>query len=119
LGRFVGALQRAQAGLASPIGEETARLMTTPHVDLPAEGDWTALPGLGMRAPDRSGLGLFLEGRERFSHLGGAFGFFSVLTGSLGDGSGAVVMSASDPTPYVFELLLAIDADRGWRGFRS
>ncbi|MGZ4333703.1 MAG: serine hydrolase domain-containing protein [Gaiellaceae bacterium] len=93
--------------------------MLEPVVQLPNEGDWTVLPTLGIRAPDAHGLGVFLEGRDRFSHLGGAAGFFSLLTGSTRDGGGSVVMSSSDPTPDVFETALRIADERGWLGYRN
>ena len=106
LGRFISAVQR------------TPRMLE-PVVQLPAEGEWTVLPQLGVRPPDACGLGVFLEGGDRFSHLGGAAGFFSLLTGSTSDGSGGVVMSSSDPTPIVFETALQLAVTHGWRGYQS
>jgi hypothetical protein len=62
---------------------------------------------------------MFLHGSDRFGHYGGAAGFFSALTASCKDGTGAVVMTASNATPAIFRLLRAISEDCGWTGFRQ
>jgi hypothetical protein len=72
-----------------------------------------------MRPPDSCGLGMFLHGDDRFSHIGGAASFFSILTASTRDGSGAVVMTAANPAPFPFRLLRAISDEHGWTGFRQ
>jgi CubicO group peptidase (beta-lactamase class C family) len=118
LARWVCAVQAALTGRPSALRAQTAALMVTPHAPLPAEGNWEILPAIGIRPPDSYGLGLFLEGTDRFSHLGGAFSFFSAITGSTADGSGAVVMTASDASPFLLEVLLAISDAYGWTGFR-
>jgi hypothetical protein len=61
---------------------------------------------------------MFLHGDDRFSHIGGAASFFSILTASTQDGTGAVVMTAANPAPFPFRLLRAISDERGWTGFR-
>jgi CubicO group peptidase (beta-lactamase class C family) len=117
--RYVCALQSALAGRTSAVRPLTVTQMLTPHSPLPARGEWNLLPILGMRPPDSCGLGMFLHGDDRFSHVGGAARFFSVLTASAKDGSGAVVMTASNPTPFPFKLLRAISDEHGWTGFRQ
>ena len=62
---------------------------------------------------------MFLHGDDRFSHIGGAALFFSVLTASTRDGTGAVVMTAANPAPFPFRLLRAISEEHGWTGFRQ
>jgi CubicO group peptidase (beta-lactamase class C family) len=119
LARYVCALQGALAGRVSPIPAEVAAQLLTPYARLPVRGEWNVLPALGLRPPDACGLGMFLHGDDRFSHTGGAASFFSVLTASTADGSGAVVMTASNPAPFPFRLLRAISAERGWTGFRQ
>jgi CubicO group peptidase (beta-lactamase class C family) len=119
LARFVRALQAALAGHDSPVRPQAATGLLTPHAPLPAEGEWNLLPILGMRPPDSCGLGMFLHGQDRFSHIGGADSFFSVLTASAKDGTGAVVMTAANPRPFPFRLLLAISDEHGWTGFRQ
>jgi CubicO group peptidase (beta-lactamase class C family) len=119
LARLICALQSALAGRESAVCALTAGQMLTPCTPLPARGEWNLLPILGMRPPDSCGLGMFLHGDDRFSHVGGAAGFFSVLTASAKDGTGAVVMTASKPTPFVFRLLRAISDEYGWTGFRQ
>jgi CubicO group peptidase (beta-lactamase class C family) len=119
LARLICAIQRARGGHASPTTRTAAALMLEPRVDLPPEGDWSQLPSLGVRPPDQYGLGVFLEGTDRFSHLGGAAGFFSILSASVHDGTGTVVMTASDPSPLAFEVLLAISDEYGWQGVRA
>jgi CubicO group peptidase (beta-lactamase class C family) len=119
LARYVCALQAALAGHPSAVRAETAAQMLTPHAPLPAKGEWNILPILGMRPPDSIGLGMFLHGDDRFSHLGGAASFFSALTASRHDGSGAVVMTASNASPFLFKVLRAISDDQGWSGFRQ
>jgi CubicO group peptidase (beta-lactamase class C family) len=119
LARYVCALQAALAGRPSPVRTETAARLLSPHATLPARGEWSILPLLGMRPPDTCGLGMFLHGGDRFSHIGGAASFFSVLTASRADGTGAVVMTASNAAPFVFRLLRAISDQQGWSGFRQ
>jgi len=119
LARYTCALQGALAGRKSAVRTETATEILTPHTLLPATGEWSILPILGMRPPDSCGLGMFLHGGDRFSHIGGAASFFSVLTASGKDGSGAVVMTASNASPSVFKLLRAISVEHGWAGFRQ
>jgi len=109
LGRFVIGVQRTTTGQA----------MLTPAVDLPAEGDWTALAGLGIQPPDRCGLGTFLVGSDRFIHPGGAPGFFSLITGSTSDGTGGAIMSAADPTALFFDVASAAADEWNWHGFRT
>ena len=75
--------------------------MIAPHRELPAEGEWTMLRSLGVEPLDHTGLGLFLSESGWFSHLGGAFGFFSGLFGSLEGGSGVVAMTAGRASPGV------------------
>ena len=119
LARCVCALQDALAGRPSPIRPQLAAQLLTPQARLPAEGEWDVLPSLGVRPPDSCGLGMFLHGDDRFSHIGGAASFFSVLTASTSDGTGAVVMTAADPAPLPFQLLHAISDEHGWSGFRQ
>ena len=119
LARFACALQVALAGRPSPISPQIAAQLLTPHAPLPAKGEWNLLPLLGLRPPDSCGLGMFLHGDDRFSHIGGAASFFSVLTASTRDGTGAVVMTATNPAPFPFRLLRAISDERGWTGFRQ
>ena len=118
LARFIAAIQRANAGHPAPLARSSVRSMLSRSITLPEEGDWNALPTLGLRAPDRFGLGLFLEGDERFSHLGGAAGFYSLLTGSTSNGTGGIVMSAADPSPLLFQLALALSDEHEWQGFK-
>lgn len=92
--------------------------MLAPRTPLPVKGEWIILPMLGMRPPDSCGLGMFLHGNDRFSHLGGAASFFSALTASTADGSGAVIMTAS-ASPFPFKVLRAISDEQGWTGFRQ
>ena len=122
LARFVLELQRALRGESDVARPETAALMVEPRVELPANGDWVALRELGIEPPDHFGLGLFVTGpaeSARFSHLGGTAGFFCGIVGSIGDGSGAAVMTDSDPHPVFFAALLAIADAYGWPDFRS
>jgi CubicO group peptidase (beta-lactamase class C family) len=119
LARYVCALQAALADRPSAIRPQLAAQLLTPYARLPAKGDWNLLPLLGMRPPDSCGLGMFLHGDDRFSHVGGAASFFAVLTASTRDGTGAVVMTAGNPGPLPFRLLRAISDERGWTGFRQ
>ncbi len=119
LARYACALQAALAGRPSPIRPQVAAQLLTPHARLPAKGEWNLLPILGVRPPDSCGLGMFLHGDDRFSHIGGAASFFSVLTASTRDGTGAVVMTAANPAPFPFRLLRAISDEHGWTGFRQ
>jgi CubicO group peptidase (beta-lactamase class C family) len=118
LARYVGSLQAALAGQTSVVRAETAAEMLTARMPLPAAGEWSALPLLGLRPPDSYGLGLFLYGSERFGHFGGAASFFSAIAGSKQDGSGVVIMMASNASPFPFKLLRAISDELGWSGFR-
>ena len=119
LARYACALQAALAGRPSPVRPEVAEQLLTPHARLPAKGEWNLLPLLGIRPPDSCGLGIFLHGADRFSHIGGAASFFSILTASTKDGTGAVVMTAANPAPFPFRLLRAISDEHGWNGFRQ
>jgi CubicO group peptidase (beta-lactamase class C family) len=119
LARYACALQAALAGRPSPIRPQVAAQLLTPHARLPAKGQWNLLPLMGMRPPDSCGLGMFLHGDDRFSHIGGAASFFSVLTASTTDGTGAVVMTAANPAPFPFRLLRAISDEHGWNGYRQ
>jgi CubicO group peptidase (beta-lactamase class C family) len=110
LARFVIAVQR---------GAEGAQAMVEPHVELPAEGEWTVLRSLGVEPPDRMGLGLFLTATGWFGHLGGAHGAFSGLFGSLAGGHGVVAMTRGEATPAFFQRLVAIAVERGWDGFSA
>ncbi len=110
LARFVIAVQR---------GAEGTGPMAEPHVELPAEGEWTMLRSLGVEPPDRMGLGLFLTATGWFGHLGGAHGAFSGLFGSLAGGQGVVAMTRGEVTPAFFERLVAVAAERGWPGFTA
>ena len=105
LARYICALQAALAGLPSAVRAETAAEILTPRTPLSGRGEWNLLPILGIRPPDAAGLGMFLHGDDRFSHFGGAAGFFSAFTGSLNDGTGAVVMTAANASPFIFKLL--------------
>jgi CubicO group peptidase (beta-lactamase class C family) len=119
LARYACALQAALAGRPSPIRPQVATQFLTPHTPLPPKGAWNLWPLLGLRPPDTSGLGMFLHGSDRFSHAGDTASFFSILTASTTDGTGAVVMTAANLTPFPFRLLRAISHDRGWTGFRQ
>jgi CubicO group peptidase (beta-lactamase class C family) len=110
LTRFAIAVQR---------GAEGTEAMVAPHVELPAEGEWTVLRSLGLEPPDRMGLGLFLSATGWFSHLGGAQGAFSGVFGSLAGGHGVAAMTRGGATPAFFERLLAIATERGWDGFAA
>ena len=119
LARYVCALQAALAGHTSAVRAETAALILTPFTPLPIKGEWNILPILGMRPPDSCGLGMFMHGDDRFSHIGGAASFFSALTASMHDGNGAVVMTATNASLLPFKVLRAISDDQGWTGFRQ
>jgi hypothetical protein len=77
------------------------------------------LRSLGLEPPDHIGLGLFLSESGWFSHLGGAFGFFSGLFGSLEGGHGIVAMTAGGATPAFFGPLVKIAGEFGWDGFSA
>jgi CubicO group peptidase (beta-lactamase class C family) len=119
LARYVCALQAALAGRPSAVRAETAAEMLTPRTPLSGRGEWNLLPILGIRPPNAAGLGIFLHGGDRFSHFGGADGFFSVFTGSLNGGTGAVVMTAANASPFIFRLLRTLSDEHGWTGFRQ
>jgi CubicO group peptidase (beta-lactamase class C family) len=110
LARFVIAVQR---------GAEATEAMISPHRALPAEGEWTMLRSLGFEPLDHAGLGLFLSESGWFINLGGAFGFFSGLFGSLEGGSGVVVMTAGRASPEFFATVRAIADEHGWSGLRA
>jgi CubicO group peptidase (beta-lactamase class C family) len=118
LARFTCALTAAATGRPSPIAASTAAQMLTPHTPLPVKGEWNLLPLLGIRPPTDFGLGMFLHGQDRFSHIGGAHGFFSMLTAGP-DGAGAVVMTAAGTFLPTFRLLSAISRDQGRTTFRQ
>lgn len=117
LALFICALQSSIVGKPSPLRPATATWMLSPHHALPAKGEWNFLPLLGVRPPDTVGLGMFLRGSERFSHVGGAHSFFSMLSASLTEGTGGVVMVAANASPYPFRLLRAMSKQHGWSGF--
>lgn len=116
LARFVSALQSAATGRPSALSQMVARDMLTPAVELPLKGEWNFFPLLGLWPPDSMGMGMFLHGRARFSHVGGASNFCSMITGSLVDGSGGAVMTAGNTSPYPFRLLRAAARQFGWSG---
>ena len=99
------------------LARETALLLTTPAVRLPEEGEWTVLRELGVQPPHSFGLGVFLDDL-RFCHLGGSAGFFCGVFGSLGDGTGAALMTDREPGPEFFKILLEVAAEHRWPGFR-
>ena len=99
LARFVCAVQAKPAPL------------TTPHVTVPRRGQWLVLGMLGLPHPPSGGLGIFLRD-DRFINLGGAAGSFSVLTGSLADGTGAVVMTAGFRPPFALRVLFGLQERR-------
>jgi CubicO group peptidase (beta-lactamase class C family) len=118
LALFVCAVQRAASGNGGPLTRWTGEAMTTSHARLPWRGQWRLFPIFGVEPPRTHGLGLFLRD-DRFINLGGASGFFSALTGSTKDGSGAVVMTAGCRPPLVLRTLLAVGDAEGWTGFRA
>jgi CubicO group peptidase (beta-lactamase class C family) len=118
LARYVCAVAAAWAGREPAKKTGPVTQMLRPHARLPAGGEWSVLPLLGLRCPDTFGLGMFLHGNDRFSHFGGAASFFSGLTGSK-DGTGAVVMTAANASPFLFKLLRRIGDEQGWAGFRQ
>jgi hypothetical protein len=85
--------------------------MTTPEVAVPRRGQWLVLGLLGLPHPSSGGLGLFLRG-DRFINLGGAAGSFSLLTGSVADGTGAVVMTAGFRPPFALRVLFELQGKR-------
>ena len=94
LARFAVAIQRALVGLSSPVPRAVAERMVEAQADVPAMDDFEAIRSMGLYPPEAVGLGFFLaDERRRFGHLGGAYGFTSVIDVSAVDGSGAVVMS--------------------------
>jgi CubicO group peptidase (beta-lactamase class C family) len=119
LARYACALQAALAGRPSAVRATVAAQVLTPRTPLTGRGEWNLLPLAGIRPPDSFGLGMFLHGGDRFSHYGGAAGFFSALTASSSDGTGAVVMAASNGALPVLRLLRAISDSCGWTGFRQ
>jgi CubicO group peptidase (beta-lactamase class C family) len=118
LARFVCALQDSRAGRSSVLRRGVAAQMLTPHAPLPPRGEWMALPLFGIRPPDSAGLGMFLTGDPWFSHIGGARSFFALLTGSVADGTGAVVMTATGSPRLMFRLMRGISEQEGWHDFR-
>jgi CubicO group peptidase (beta-lactamase class C family) len=118
LARFVCALQAALRGDGGGLTKRTAAAMTDLHARLPSRGQWTVLAALGLRSPRHAGLGLFVQG-DRFINLGGAAGSFSALTGSIENGTGAVVMTAGCRSPFAVCVLLEIGDARGWTDLRA
>jgi CubicO group peptidase (beta-lactamase class C family) len=123
LARFVCALQAAgpDSQSSSPAAGPhpgAARDLLAPAAALPARGEWTVLPLLGVRRPDSFGLGLFLTGGDWFTHTGGAHSFFSMLAGSTTTGQGAVVMVAANSARFALRLMTAVCDEEGWNGFR-
>jgi CubicO group peptidase (beta-lactamase class C family) len=116
LARYACALQAALAGRPPAARAVAATQMLVPSTPLTGRGEWNLLPLVGIRPPDSAGLGMFLHGRDRFSHFGGAAGFFSALTVSCDDGTGAVVMTASNGPMLAFRLLRTISREHGWTG---
>lgn len=119
LARYICAMQAAVTGRPSAVRATIAATVLTPRTPLTGRGEWNILPLVGIRPPDSFGLGMFLHGSDRFSHYGGAAGFFSALTASTKDGTGVVVMTTSNATPSLFRLLRAISDEYGWTGFRQ
>jgi CubicO group peptidase (beta-lactamase class C family) len=119
LARFALGLQRALAGDSDPITSGTARLMVSPQVDLPAEGELSELRELGIEPPDQFGLGVFVSSSRWFSHLGDTAGFFAALNASIAGGMGLVVMTNADPHPFLVELWLELADEHGWEGVRA
>jgi CubicO group peptidase (beta-lactamase class C family) len=110
------ALTAAAAGQPSPLSQEAPQLVLTPHVELPDSDEWTFMRELGIQTPTHMGLGLFLllSGDERrFSHVGGAAGFLSVLAGSPADGAAIAVMTNCNDHGFLFEALLTLGAEHG------
>jgi CubicO group peptidase (beta-lactamase class C family) len=117
LALYVSALLTAAIGLPTPLAPTTAAAMLHRHATLPAKGDWNLLPLLGIRPPTHFGLGLFLHGDDRFSHVGGASSFSSMMTASIDDLSGAVVMYAGNVAPFPFRVLREMSRQYGWQDF--
>jgi CubicO group peptidase (beta-lactamase class C family) len=118
LARFICALQASATANPGAVSGATAEVMTSAHVALPFRGQWTLLALFGLARPHSHGLGLFVR-EARFINLGGAAGFFSALTGSLEDGTGAVVMTAACRTPLVLRILFELNDAQGWSGVRA
>ena len=106
LARFVGAVQREGAAMCEP------------QVELPAEGEWRTLADLGLRPPERFGLGLFLSDGW-FGHFGNTYDFFSALYGSEEGGRGLVLATRGGATPEFFADLVGVVDERGWSGLRA
>jgi CubicO group peptidase (beta-lactamase class C family) len=123
LARFAAAVAAAATGQRSGAGRSlaadrgSAAWLVSDHTAVPVRGEWMILPLLGMRWPRSCGLGMFGFGDGRFGHVGGAASFFSVLVASVRDGSGAVVMTAANASPFPFRLLRAVGDEQGWTGF--
>ena len=113
LARFVCAVAAAAAGRGSSVRPDAAAQLLAARTKVPVRGEWLILPLLGMQRPRSCGLGMFGFGNGRFGHIGGAASFFSVFLASARDGEGAVVMTASNASPFPFRLLRAISAHRG------
>jgi CubicO group peptidase (beta-lactamase class C family) len=117
VGQRPGAGRSLADGRGSAAGAGPAALLVSDHTAVPVRGEWMILPLLGMRWPRSCGLGMFGFGDGRFGHVGGAASFFSVLVASVRDGSGAVVMTAANASPFPFRLLRAVSEEQGWTGF--
>jgi CubicO group peptidase (beta-lactamase class C family) len=97
LAAFVLGIQCALGGRVSPVSRRSAVSMLTPQAAVKPQEDFEAVRALGIAPPEEVGLGLFLAGDgTRFGHLGGSAGFAAVLDASVGDGSGAVVISNTE-----------------------
>jgi CubicO group peptidase (beta-lactamase class C family) len=113
--RLTLAIAAASAGRPSPVPAETAELLLTPHVELPDSDEWAFMRDLGFETPTHMGLGLFLSGGDesRFSHIGGAAGFLSVLAGSPAEGAAVAVLTNCNDHGFLFEALLTLAAEHG------
>jgi CubicO group peptidase (beta-lactamase class C family) len=105
LAAFALAVQCALGGRVSPVARRNAVSMLTPQAAVTPQEGFEAVRALGIEPPEEVGLGLFLAGDgTRFGHLGGSAGFTAALDASVGDGSGAVVISNAEGD---FERVLA------------
>jgi hypothetical protein len=113
--RLTLAIAAAFSGRTSPLPTETARLLLTPHVELPDSDEWAFMRDIGIATPTHMGLGLFLSGGDarRFSHVGGAAGFLSVLACSPCDGGAVAVLTNCNDHGFLFEALLTFAAQHG------
>lgn len=58
-------------------------------------------------------------GRVSITHSGGNLGFNCLLFGYVDDGSGAVIMTNSDYTPVIHEIMRSIAAEYHWPDFET